>query len=153
MEAICTHLVPLLQERGIDLCFETSNDFVKAISALSNMAHEKSVDLLESEEFGSGEETSKDSTSILSHSYLHLCSCLLSRMIPESLADHWLSLATTYHSLSYLLCSGLLHSSWNRWPLVYDPQNLAYQLISQITNGQVMYLDAMDRLVIRKIFQ
>ena len=86
----------------------------------------------------------QDCEDMLSRSHASLSGCLLAHMIPERLANDWLSAPSTHHSLSYLLCSALVHSSWNRWPLVLDPQDLASQCIRQC-NKELICLDATDR--------
>jgi hypothetical protein len=87
----------------------------------------------------------QDCEGVLSCSHSSLSGCLLAHMISESTADAWVATPSSHHSLTYMLCSALVHASWNKWPLVLDPQNLATQCIQQCSGGELIYLDATDR--------
>ena len=161
MEVINVKLVPILEERGIELSWENCNKFMRAISDVSTahrgndtesvVARKDSVGVepedTESKDLDEARDI-KNSVSHLSSSYASLSSCMLSRMVPEDVSDHWLSLSTAHLSLSFLLCSGLVHTSWNKWPLIFDPQNLASEWIQKY-DEEVVCLDATDRYSLR----
>lgn len=152
MEVVNNQIVPILQERGISLHWKTCNTFMKTISDVSgppsSSDNDGDRDSIQVAELGGGDEDmsagARSSKALLSCSYASLSGCVLTHMISESLADRWLSLAATHHSPPYLLCSGLICTSWNRWPLVYDPQDLALRSITQC-NKDVVCMDATNR--------
>ena len=144
-------LVPVLQERGVSLHWRTCNTFMQAIAGIStdtlkscDIARD-SVEVERSDaEMDNQPTVPQEEDDVLSRSHASLSGCMLGHMISETLVDRWLSLPVTHHSLSYLLCSCLVFTSWNRWPLVVDPQNLAFQCILQCRK-EVVCLDGADR--------
>ena len=62
----------------------------------------------------------------------------------ESFVDHWL--VEGYHSMQ-LLSVALVSSSWNKWPLVYDPERFARMWVKQLmlTGEELITLNATDR--------
>lgn len=147
-------LVPVLQERGVSLHWRTCNTFMQEIAGIStgtwkscSIIRRDSVDVEQSEVDTEGKDqptVPQEDDDVLSRSHASLSGCMLGHMISETLVDRWLSLPVTHHSLSYLLCSCLVLTSWNKWPLVVDPQNLAFQYISQCRE-EVVCLDGADR--------
>lgn len=166
MELVNSHLVPLLTERGVELCWDRCSTILTGMPSISRAAHvhrdgtahEKSATrvcedgVLQGVADSEGEVSVEDSfpekelltvSHRLSWSYASLCGCLLSYMIPEALVDKWFSLEVISHSPSFLFFSGLVHTSWNRWPLVFDPQGLAFRWVSCYKEG-VVHMDARD---------
>ncbi len=139
MEVVNIHLLPLLKERGIELKWEESGDLMSSIAGVRNTLYTRQSAGSDGGVSGSGDDVNPLSRSFSSMG-MHMLSC----MLPESLSDHWISLVASHHSISYLLYLGLVHASWNRWPLVYDPQNFASLWLKR-SEEEIVYLDAMDR--------
>lgn len=148
MEVVNAQLLPMLREKGVTLYWRKTNEFVQTISGIGVSSCK--TDGIQQDSIAEGGPEVDGSTSlqdceaVLSRSHASLTGCLLAHMIPESLADSWLAVSCTHHSLSYLLCSSLIHTSWNKWPLVVDPQDLASQCIKQCSK-ELVCLDATDR--------
>lgn len=154
MEVVNVQIVPLLEERGISLYWKTCNDFARAVSGIcdapSGFETSTTQDSLGDSELNEKDnaDAATDCKALLSSSYNSLSWCVLSHMIPESLTDRWLAAPSLCHSLSYMLCSALIHTSWNKWPLVYDPQDLFLRCMQECSKELVM-LDATDRYINR----
>lgn len=148
MEVINVHIVPLLQERGIGLYWKTCNAFTRVMAELCHTPSAVEASTTKDSPGPEPKERENEDTTdckvLLSSSYSSLSWCVLSHMIPELLADRWLSVPSMCHSLPYMLCSALIHTSWNKWPLVYDPQNLALKCMRECSK-ELVTLDATDR--------
>ena len=158
MDVLNTQLVPILRERGVSLHWRAINHFMLAVAGIDvtpSPGEGREEHLRASEhEMAESEDAIAESTgaspcsldceSMLSQSHSSVSAFMLAHMIPESVGDQWLSLSGEYHSLSYLLCSGLIHTAWNKWPLVVDPQDLASQFIKQ-RRKDLTCLDASNR--------
>ena len=157
MEVVNVHIVPLLQERGISLFQKTCNEsFVAVISGINRAAcaieegDDKSPSNEQKDEKDDPTDLSSDTSDcklLLSSAYNSLSAYVLSHMIPDSLADRWLATPSLGHSLSLLLCTALVHTSWNKWPLIYDPQGLAVKCVEECSK-ELVVLDATDRYLL-----
>ena len=163
MELINVDLVPLLKERGMELHWELCNSFLSSMPSLSakaNSGAKKARNLSHTSEDDEKGEKKTDSTVCsmegnlsknnspaaeqhMAKSFAFLSECLLCHIIPEALVDEWLSLPVAFHSPCFLLFAGLIHNSWNKWPLLYDPQGFASNWINSYKEG-VVCIDARD---------
>ena len=154
MEIVNSQLVPVLEDRGIELCWKSTNKFANVVTSFSSSSNDdtQADDRGDTSEVNTADEESdrnktccvyaKDcSKSQLNSSFASLCSCVVSLLVKESFSDQWLAQCC---SLPHLLPCSLVHSMWNRWPLIYDPQGFAAQWLTQY-NEKLVRLDASDR--------
>ena len=154
MEILNAKLVPILRERGVALHQTIVNTFVQAIADISTLGAEDkmeggreealTVDMEESLASTEASPCPRDCKDMLSRSHASLSSILLGHMIQETLADDWLSVSDMHHSLPYLLSVALVRTSWNKWPLVLDPLDLASRAI-KLCRKDLVCLDATNR--------
>ena len=149
MEMVHVQLVPLLMERGVEMFWDTGSNLLTIMPSISHTthvcdetAHEKSMSGgTVSVEVTLPENDLSTSSRLVSCSYASLCNCLLSYTIPEALVEIWFSQPVISHSPSFLFFAGLLDTSWNRWPLIFDPQGMAFRWVFCYKEG-VVHLDA-----------
>lgn len=154
MELTNLHILPLLRERGISLHWNNHNTFARLILDTSLPLTGADTDICKKKDSVGGSEAegelretgegAVDCRNVLSSSFASLSEFMLSHMIPEGMTDCWLSETAMHHSLSYMLCAALVHSGWNKWTLVYDPQDLALCCIQQCSK-ELLMLDATNR--------
>ena len=164
MELTTVDLIPLLKERGMELCWGLKNPFLLSmpslLSAASDEAEEQNTSATTPESIAQKDEKNleplKDSDSDaaskaviqtveshMSKSFACLSERHLCHMLPEAQVDAWLSLPEAFSSPCFLLFAGLIHDSWNKWPLLYDPQKYARKWIASLKEG-IVCIDARD---------
>ena len=144
LDILHCQLRPVLEERGIELHWKAADSF---LITHSNTEHNTKPSPQEDKT-----DQSEDSNKALPHSpvvptqatptYTNLCISLLPHLVSESFVDHWL--VEGYQPVQ-LLPVALVSSSWNRWPLVYDPEGFARTWVKQFTGEELVTLDATDR--------
>ena len=140
MDIINNQIVPVMQERGVELHWEKQDEFLSAFVGLDHDSEDEVATSLD--DSLNGPEIRQQVSSSQTLSYSSLCSSLLRTLVPESFTDHWLSIGG---NLVQLLSFALMTSSWNRWPLAYDPHGLAGNWIEQYVGETLVSLDASDR--------
>ena len=81
----------------------------------------------------------------LSSSYTSCCACLQSLLVKEEFLDHWLTFGCASSSVAYLMPCSLVHTAWNRWPLVCDPHGFASRWIREYAGEELICIDGRDR--------
>ena len=142
MDIINNQIVPVMEEKGIELNWDKQDKFLSAFFTFDEMLtlEDEVADSLD--DSLNGPEVRQQVSTSQPLSYSGLCSRLLRTLAPESFSDHWLSVGC---SLVQLLPFALMTSSWNRWPLVYDPHGLASNWIKLYAGEVLISLDASDR--------
>ena len=168
MEAINSQLVPLLDERGVQLCWKRVNSLVDVMKQVSqgtqlHIPSPGGEEVTRKVDDHTGElqvspaqssatttsKTSKDcSKQALSSSYASCCACLQYLLVEEQFLDEWLTSNSTCPSLAYLMPCSLVHSVWNRWPLVCDPHGFASKWIKGYVGQELVCLDGRDRYIV-----
>jgi len=139
MELTTVDLIPLLKERGVELCWGLKNSFLlcmpSLLSAVNDGGKNPATNIATPENV---DPNIKSPEPMKGWSERHLC-----HMLPEAQVDTWLSLPEAFSSPSFLLFAGLVHDSWNKWPLLYDPQKYARKWIASLKEGMIC-IDARD---------
>ena len=129
VEVLNNHLKPVLEERGVQLQWKPADAFLSAIYKPSPQEN----------------ATLPSNESKVVTSYSQLCLKVLPHMLPEVFVDEWLAKG---YSLPQLVPVGLIVSSWNKWPMIYDPDGFAVCWIQQYREEELIILDACDRLAL-----
>ena len=163
MEAINSQLVPLFEERGIKLYWKKGSSFANMFTQDSKdelrlSSPERGKDTAKTDSCtgelllspkqspSSKQESSKDcSKRALSSSYTNCCASILSLLVEEQFLDKWLTSCCTSASVAFLMPCSLVHTAWNRWPLVCDQHGFALMWIKQYVGEDLVCLDGRDR--------
>lgn len=147
MDIINHQVVPAMKERGIDLFWEENDEFLSGFVTVeeeispgdSQDGLDTSASLYDSLNRPSTRQQVSSSQTL---SYSRLCYHLTCMLVPQSFLDYCLA---GCGNLAQLLSLALISSSWNKWPLVYDPHLLASNWIKQYVGEMLIILDATDR--------
>ena len=143
MEIVVNQLVPLLEERGVDVHWKPSDPFVSVFCHSSSFS--LGAKTPQEDRQGEVENSAIVHTSPAPEpfpSYPHLSASILPFLVEASLVDGWLAEG---YELSRLLQLGLMESTWHRWPLMYDPEGYAASWIKQSRGEELVWVDATDR--------
>lgn len=169
MEAINSDLVPLFEEGGIKLCWNNDNVIVNALKQVVQVEHiiksplpedgekipkvdshtgEPALSTVESPSRKQKRYADIDcSKRALSSSYASCSSNIQSLLVKEQFLDKWLTCSCSSASLAYLMPCSLIHTAWNRWSLVCDPEGFASKWIKEYSGGGLICLDGRDRYI------
>lgn len=128
MNVVNSHLKPVLAERGIELKWKDSNSLID-------------MHLVKANSKQMTDSADKDETEDEAN-YIRLCTSMLPLLLPEAFINSWSAKGC---SLPQLLQIGLVVSSWNKWPLVYDPESFAATWLKEYRGEELLVLDATDR--------
>ena len=168
MEAINSELIPLFEERGVKLCWNKDNGIANALMQVTQGEQRSSFPEGQEEvpNVGcySGEsvlspvrspnnkqehvDVQDCSKLALSSSYTSCSSNIQSLLVEEQFLNKWLTSGCTSASLAYMMPCSLIHTVWNRWPLVCDPDGYASKWIKEYVGDELICLDGHDRYLL-----
>lgn len=146
--AMETCLTPVLEERGIVLCWRQTSPGVFYFDTPETdrpLSQPGEGGLTPSERFGSAVQspTTSDGSQPTSVSFTTMSSALASQLVGRPFIDQWSAVGLTP---TQLLSAATLASSWNKWPLVYDPDSFAEVWLRHCHGDELTVLDAGERL-------
>ena len=167
METINSELVPLFEERGVKLCWHRYDSIVNALIQVTQgeqkssapegeeeipkvdsytdksvLSPRKSPNSKHCQEHADKNDCSKLA---LSSSYTSCSSNIQSLLVDGQFLNKWLTSACTSASLAYMMPCSLIHTVWNRWPLVCNPDGYASKWIKEYVGDELICLDGRDR--------
>lgn len=163
METINSELVPLFEERGVKLCWNKDSSIAYALIQVTQGEQKSSfpeggekvpkVDSYSGESVlspmhipNNKQTDMKDCSKLaLSSSYASCSSNIQSLLVEEQFLNKWLTSGFTGASLAYMMPCSLIHTVWNRWPLVCDPDGHASKWIKEYVGDELICLDGRDR--------
>ena len=161
METINSELIPLFEERGVKLCWNKDNSIANALIQVTQgepksfpkggeevptVGSYSGESLVQSPNNEQEHADMKDFSKLaLSSSYASFSSNIQSLLVEEQFLNKWLTSGCTSASLAYMMPCSLIHTVWNRWPLVCDPDGHASKWIKEYIGDELICLDGHDR--------
>ena len=165
METINSELVPLFEERGVKLCWNKDNSIANAliqvtqgeqktsfpesgqeVPKVGSYSGESVPSPMQSPNNKQERADMKDCSRLgLSSSYASCSSNIQSQLVEEQFLNKWLTSGCTSASLTYMMPCSLIHTVWNRWALVCDPDGCASKWIKEYIGDELICLDGRDR--------
>lgn len=144
---MATCLVPVLEERGLALSWGQTSpgvfyfDTPKTIHPLSQVGEGETTP---SEPFGPAVQSlmTGDGAQATCVSFSALSAALASQLVSWPLIDRW---SAEGFGPTQLLSMATLASSWNKWPLVYDPDGFAEAWLRHCHGDELTVLDVGER--------